>query len=280
MHRRRLVIGVLAAAVTLLAAGPASAATIRGTVIHKNRSAHKFVVATSSGRLVVVNSRRGARVGRVVRISAAKLRSGSYSARSIRSVGSRRHARLRGTVTYASRSKRAFTVSTRGASVLVHQKRLRGRSARAASDTMPSRGDQVAVDTTIDQNDDLEADDVKSEGQDQDGMDLEGKVLSVDQAKRQISVAADDDDQSGDAVVVTVPDSFDISQFQVGNEVELKVAKQPDGSFLLTKAESDDENGDNGDGEHKAGDNKQADNGDNNPADDASGDNGGNGNDD
>jgi hypothetical protein len=259
MHRRRLVIGVLSAAVALLAAGPASAATFRGTVVHKNRSAHKYVVATSSGRLVVVHSKRAVRVGRVVRVSGTKLRNGGYSARSIRSVGSRRHARLRGTVTYSSRSKRAFTVSTRGASVLVHNKRLRGRSARAASDTTPAPGEQVAVDTTIDDNDDLEADDVKSEGQDEDGMEIEGKVLSVDQAKRQLSVAADDDDESGDAVTVTVPDSFDLTQFKVGNEVELKVTKQPDGSFLLTKAESEDENddaGDKNDGEQKSGDQK------------------------
>jgi ribosomal protein L34E len=269
MHRRRLAIGILAAAVTLLAAGPASASTIRGTVVHKNRSAHKLVVATTSGRLVVVHSKRSARVGRVVRISAVKLRNGSYSARSIRSVGSRRHARLRGTVTYASRSRRAFTVSTRGASVLVHQKRLRGRSARAAADTMPAAGEQVAVDTTIDRNDDLEADDVKSEGQDTDGMELEGKVLTVDEAKRQITVSADDDDESGDAVTVNVPAEFDFTQFKVGNEVELKVTKQTDGTFTLTKLDDENDNGDdNGDdkkndGEHKAGDNNSGDNGSN-----------------
>jgi ribosomal protein L34E len=247
MQRRRLVISVLTAALALLAAGPASAATVRGTVVHKNRSAHKFVVATSSGRLVVVHSQRGASVGRVVRVTGTKLRNGSYSARSIRSAGARRHARLRGTVTYASRSKKVFTISTRGASVLVHQKRLRGRSARAAADTLPAPGQQVAVDTTIDNNDDLEADDVQNQGQDTNGMELEGKLLAVDEANRQLTVAADDDDQSGGSVLVKVPDSFDIKQFQVGNEVELKVTQQPDGTFLLSNAESDNENDSSGD---------------------------------
>ena len=256
MQRRRLVIGVLAAAVTLLAAGPASAATFRGTVVHKNRSAHKFVVATSSGRLVVVRSRRATRVGSLVRVSAARLRSDSWSARSIRTLGSRSHARLRGTVTYASRSRRAFTISTRGASVLVHQRRLRGRRAGTASDTMPATGDQVAVDTTIDGNDDLEADDVKSEGQDDNGMELEGKLLAVDQAGRTLTVAADDDEQSGGTVTVDVPQSFDMTRFKVGDEAELQVAKQSDGSFVLTKADTEDDNQGDGGDQKDAGDQK------------------------
>jgi hypothetical protein len=247
MQRRSLFLGVLAAALALFVAGPASAATLRGTVVHKNRSAHKVVLATTSGRLAVVKTTRSVRIGRVVRVTGTHLRSGAWSARSIRTVGRSRHARLRGVVTYASRGKRAFTISTRGASVLVHQKSLRGRTARAAGDTMPTSGEQVAVDTTIQPNDDLEADDVQNEGRDTNGMELEGKVLGVDQAKRQITVAADDDDQSGDSVTVDVPQSFDLSQFQVGNEVELTVAKQPDGSFLLTKADSENEN-DQGDG--------------------------------
>ena len=276
MHRRTLVVGILAAAVGLLAAGPASASTLRGTVVHKNRSAHKFVLATASGRLVVVRSTKSTRVGRVVRVSAVR-RAGTWRASSIRTVGSRRHARLRGTVTYASRDRRAFTISTKGASVLVHQRRSRGRTASAASDTMPAAGEQVAVDSTIDSNDDLEADDVKSEGQDSNGIELEGKLLAVDQAKRQLTVAADDDDQSGGSVTVDVPDSFDLNQFQAGNEVELKVTKNADGTYTLTKAESDDENDGNDDGKGDGEDNGQ---GQQQPPGDNHGDAGGNGNDD
>jgi hypothetical protein len=276
MQRRSLLLGVLAAALALFVAGPASAATLRGTVVHKNRSAHKVVLATSSGRLAVVKTTRPVRIGRVVRVTGTRLRSGAWSARSIRTVGRSRRARLRGTVTYASRSKRAFTVSTSGASVLIHQKRLSGRTARAAGDTMPTTGEQVAVDTTIQPNDDLEADDVQNEGQNDNGMKLEGKVLSVDQAKRQITVAADDDDQSGGSVPVTVPQSFDLNQFQVGNEVELTVAKQPDGSFLLTKTDSENENdqGDNNDNQDNNGNNANNDNKDNGGG---NGDNGGDG---
>jgi hypothetical protein len=129
----------------------------------------------------------------------------------------------------------------------------------------------VAVDGTIDQNDDIEADDVQNEGQDGDGIELEGKVLAVDQAARTIQVSADDDDQSGDAVTVSVPASFDITQFKVGNEVELKVAKQTDGTFVLQKTDDENDNadnenegdGNNNDGEHKAAgeENKTGDNG-------------------
>jgi hypothetical protein len=274
MQRRRTVIaGVIAAAVGLMAAGPASAATFRGTVVHKNRSVHKFVVATKSGRLVVVRSNRAPAIGRVVRVSGTKTRSGIFSARSIRSVGRARHARLRGVVTYTNRSKRLFTVSTRGASVLIHQRRLRGRSARAAADTMPSSGEQVAVDTTIDQNDDLEADNVQNQGQATSGIELQGKVLAVDQTARTIQVSGDDDEQSGGAVTVSIPSSFDITQFKVGNEVELTVAKQSDNSFVLqsigdendTADENDNNDGENGNNtQNKSGDQKSGgNNGDN-----------------
>jgi hypothetical protein len=258
MHRRRsLVAGGVAAALALLAAGPASAATFSGTVVHHNRSAHSFVVATKSGRMVAVHANKSPRIGRVVRVSARKLKNGTYGARSIRAVGARRHARLRGVVTYANRSKHVFTVSTRGASVLVHQRRLRGRSARAAADSMPAAGQQVAVDTTIEQNDDLEADDVQNQGQNTGTMDLEGNVAKI-VSPTQIQVTADDDEQSGGLLTVNVPDS---SKFKVGDEVELKVVQNADGTFTASDAQGDD-NENEADGGNDSGDNNGS-NGDN-----------------
>jgi predicted nucleic acid-binding Zn-ribbon protein len=237
----RLTALVAAVVAALALAAPASAATLRGTVVHLNHHAHKVVVATKGGRMVAIHSRRTVRVGRVVRVNARRLRNGTFAARSIRVLGTRHRARLRGTVTYVNGHRRLFTLSSRGASVLLHARRARAARAIAADDAMPQSGSQVVVDSDIDDQGDLEAKDIKDEGDDEDGIELEGKVLAVNRDARTLSVSADDDDESGEAVTVDVPGSFDITQFKVGDEVELVITKQTDGSFLLQKADTDED---------------------------------------
>jgi len=260
-HRKAVF--VIAAALALVLAGPASAATWRGTVVHRNHSARSIVVATSTGKMVAVHTRRAVRIGRVVRVNARRLRNGTYSARSLRVLGTRRRVRLRGTVTYVNRHRRLFTLSARGASVLLHARRARAARAIAADDAMPTSGSQVVTNAEIDDQGDLEAQDVKDEGDDNDGIELEGKLLAVDKDARTLNVSADDDDESGDAVTVNVPGSFDITQFKVGDEVELTVTKESDGSFTLQKADTDDENeADDDTGENNKDDGDTSDDGD------------------
>jgi hypothetical protein len=242
---RRFLVVAIAAAATLALAGPAGAATVRGTVVHRNAHAHKLVVATRTGRLVAVRTSRAIRVGRVVSVRGAR----------IRTVGRARHARLRGTVTYVNRARRVFTLSSRGASVLVRRRSV--HAARAASDDMPATGSQVAVDANLDDQGDVDADKVDEQGQDDNGIDLEGKVLSVDTNARTLSLSADDDEESGAAIVVHVPAGVDLSQFAVGNDVELVVSKESDGSFTLQKVDENDNEGDdqdNGGDNHHNGD--------------------------
>ena len=243
---RRLALCAVAVAARFALAGPAGAATFRGTIVHRN--APRLVVATHSGRMVAIRTTRAIRVGTVVRVSG----------RSIRKVGRTRHARLRGTVTYVNRGRRLFTLSARGASVLIH--RRTARVARAASDDMPASGSQVTVNASLDDQGDVEADDVNEDGQDTNGIDLEVKVLSVDANARTLNLSADDDDESGAAIVVHVPTSFDLTQFQTGNDVELVVTKETDGTFTLQKVDENeadnegDDNGDNNDHQGNGGD--------------------------
>src|SRR4051794_19433605 len=251
--RRPLVVAIAAAA-TLALAGPAGAATVRGTVVHRNVHAHKLVVATRTGRLVAVRTSRAIRVGRVVSIRGTR----------VRTVGRARHARLRGTVTYVNRARRVFTLSSRGASVLV--RRRSAHAARAAGDDMPAAGNQVTVNADLTDNGDVDANEVDDQGQDTNGIDLEGRVLAIDTNARTLSLSADDDEESGSAVVVHVPDSFDLSQFTVGNDVELVVTKESDGSFTLQKVDENENEGDDheGDRQNNDGNSQNDDHGDDN----------------
>src|SRR5204862_1708136 len=68
MDRKSLLwITALAVAAALGLSAHASASTVKGTVVHANKSAHTFVVASHRGSLTVVSSRRLARAGSVVR---------------------------------------------------------------------------------------------------------------------------------------------------------------------------------------------------------------------
>jgi hypothetical protein len=216
-------------------AAPASAATLRGVVVHRNHHAGSFVVALPGGRLAAVHARHSPKVGRNVRVSATRLRNGTFAANKVRVGGRARHAVIRGVVTFVNRRRGLFTVSSRGASVLIHRSRRAG-----AADALPTVGENVTVQTGIDDQGDLQDDNVQDNGNQSGSMDLSGTVLAVDPTARTLSVSSDDDDQSGQALTVHVPSAIDISAFTVGEEVELVVTLQTDGSFLLQGSASDD----------------------------------------
>jgi hypothetical protein len=243
LSSNRILTAVAAVAALLAVAGPASASasasTIKGTVVHRNARAHSFVVAALGGRLSAVHARRSPVVGRVVRVAARRLRNGTFAAGLVRASGRRSHARIRGTVSHVDPSSRAFVVSARGASIRV-RRAPSTRAASAAADSMPQVGTVVEVDTTIDAGGDLEADDVNEVGEDGDGIELEGVVLAVDAAAKTVTVSADDDDASGQSVVVHVADAADLTDFTAGQVVDLTVTATP-GGFVLQRFSHDDD---------------------------------------
>jgi hypothetical protein len=230
---------LLAALSALAFPAGASAKSLHGTVVHHVTRAHSFVIAGSNGKLIAIHSARRPSVGRVVTVTARRLSNGTYSAKRVRQGASRRHARLRGTVTHVNRQAGTFVLSARGTSLLIHR---RARGARAA-DAGPSVGDTAVVNATLTDQGEIEADDVQTTGQDQ-TFDVEGVVQAVDTAKRTITVSADDEEQSGQSLVINLPTGIDPSQFQVGREVELAVTRAADGTLTLATGSSDDEGGD------------------------------------
>lgn len=276
MHRKSLLwIAALALAAVLGLSAQASAKTVKGTVVHTNKSAHTFVVAGKRGNLTVVSSRRLAKAGSVVRVSGRNTKNG-LKARKVRVLRHSRHARLRGLVTWASAS--GFTVASHGASLLVHK--------TSSSEGAPV-GTPVEDNVEIDDQGDLNDEHCEHMGDVPGQIKLEGVVLSTDTTAETITISGDDDegdqaqmsddngsgdDNQGDSgddqgddmnpqIVVHVPDA---TQFMVGDKVELIVTgPAADGSFTLVKVDEQENEGQD--------DNNQ--NGNPGPGDDGQGDN-------
>jgi len=223
-----------AAALTSLA-GVASAATIKGTVVHHNNRAQSFVVASTGGRLVAIHSARAPRIGSEVLVAAKRLHDGTFALQRVRTVGhARSRVRIRGVVSWADPHTGAFTVSAAGVSMLVvRHSGLRAHDAGAGSSTTtPQVGSDVVATGSLDSQGDLEDQTVQDVGQVSGAISLEGTILSIDPTAQTITVSADDDNQSGAVITVSVPSSFDLTQFTQGQEVELMV--QPTGTGTAT----------------------------------------------
>ena len=211
-------------------------------LVDHNARAHSFVVADRAGRLYAVHAVRGPRIGSEVVVRARRLRNGTYQLQRSQGVGhASRRVRIRGVVSYVNPRTGAFTLSAPGVSMIVLRPHGRSAHVAGAADAAPPVGSQVVATGTVDDQGDLEDQSVQTVGTQTNGIDLEGTVLAVDQTAGTITVSADDSEQSGASVTVTVPSSLDISQFAVGDEVELIV--QPTGSGTATLLGSaDDQN--------------------------------------
>lgn len=252
---KRTATAVAACTVILVAASSASAKTLNGTVVHKNARAHAFVVASRGGRLAAIHAHRLPSVGRVVTVSARRLRNGTFVARHIRirSHSRRRHARIRGSVTFVRPRHRSFVVSVRGASILVHGARARRMATASAAGSLPPVGSVVEINATLDDQGNLESNEVHQVGEVTSGIELEGVVLAVDPLKRTLMISADDDNETGQSVLVNVPEELDITAFHVGQEVSLTVTSSAEGFVLQNSScdgsarEANDQNSEQGD---------------------------------
>jgi hypothetical protein len=234
----RIAIGATSAAgVVGGLAGAAEAKTVRGTVVHHNARAHSFSVADRAGRLYAIHARRAPKLGARVTVSIRPLLNGTYRLQRVRvSRGATRRVHVRGVVSWVNRRSGEIALSAPGVSMVV---RRGSRHAASTADALPSPGTTVVTTGVLDDQGELDEATVQAVGEDA-TVDLEGTVLAVDQGAGTITVSADDDDQTGSSIVVTVPSTFDITQFTAGEEVELAVQPTGNGTALLVGS-SDDE---------------------------------------
>jgi hypothetical protein len=233
MYRRIAILAALTVLAAMVFASTALASTLRGTVVHKNKAARSFVIAKRGGGLVEIHSRKSPALGRRVLVQGRTLHNGTFGARSVQVGRLTRHAHIRGVVTYVTGNKSKFVVSAKGVSLVVS-------TAGLARGMRPAVGDVVTVDGSFDSEGDIEADDVQNDGQNTDFTDLEGQIVSIDLAARTLTITADDEgDISGASIVVHIPDTWDMSTYQVGDMLEIAAIANADGSFTAVETGQD-----------------------------------------
>jgi Cu/Ag efflux protein CusF len=80
------------------------------------------------------------------------------------------------------------------------------------------------------------------------GCEVEGTITAIDPSARTLTIAADDHgDDTALTLTVTVPESFDLGQFTVGDEIEVDVVARADGTLVLSDVDDHgDDHGDDG----------------------------------
>jgi hypothetical protein len=230
---------VATVAAGLVPAAGASAATLRGVVVHEDGHAHSFVLAGPHGRLSAIHARHLPALGRSAVVSARHLRNDTWVAQHVQAGRVTTRVRLRATVTYVNPRHGTFVLSTPGASVLVHERaRARRHGVLLAADTGVQDGEVVAVEGDLERGA-VDASSIHDAGEQSSGISLEGTVQAIDNVGRKLSVSADDDDQSGAVVTVQVPNSFDLEAFTTGEPVELTVSRNPDRTYTLEQSSDD-----------------------------------------
>jgi len=225
-----------------------------GVVVDWAARAHTATVALPGGRLLAVHARRAVRPGARVRLGAlGALPDGSFRAR-LRVIGHVDTALVRGTVV-ARLGLRAVALGAPGTTVAVHlgaAPRIGVQRAMEVGANVPPVGAQVSGQVSINADGELSAPDLNEDSAPVAGqtLDVEGTIATIDPAGGTLTLSVSDDDLNA-TLAITVPAGIDISSLKAGDEVELSVTQNADGSFTL--ASLDDQEGDN-----QAGDAGQA----------------------
>lgn len=96
----------------LVPAAGASAAPLRGVVVHDNARAHSFVLAGPQGQLSAVHAPHLPSLGRTVTVAARPLRNGTWAAQQVHVGRASAGVTMKGTVTYVNQRRDTFLLSS------------------------------------------------------------------------------------------------------------------------------------------------------------------------
>jgi hypothetical protein len=245
MYRKITIFALVSALAVLTLAGVASAATVKGKVVHKNKSAKSFSIAKRSGQLVTIHAKRSPALGRTVVVRGHLLNNGTFGASKITVGSASNRARVHGVVTYVNGRHTKFTLSGKGVSMVVRKHALK---------KVPAVGDVVTVNGTFTHDGDIAADDCDDHGTNDGYVELEGHVLAVDLTLRTLTLSADDDCELPGTITVLIPADWDMTLYTIGHEFEVVATLNADGTYTAVgtsedcnENEADDEDGEQGD---------------------------------
>ena len=241
-----------AMAIVPVAAQAAGSKGKSGTVVVDWRaSSNTATIASRSGTLQAVHTKSPAKVGAVVQKHKVRHLVNGTVAADLSQVGRTRHARIRGTVVAVV--GKTLAISAPGTTFMVKIGRSGKRSHEAASGaTQPVVGSTVMANVNITANGGLVSTDVTQVAapNPQATVEIEGTISVVDVPGRKITVHTSDDGISADFVVSIGDPAIAMTSYTVGQEVEVRVVKNADGTFTLM-ASSQNGDDDEADDEHR-----------------------------
>lgn len=257
---------------------PASPAEVlAGVVVHLNRAAGSYVVASPAGEMSAVHAPTAPAPGTEVEVPVRPLANGTFAeaGRRVRSA-TRSRAAIAGVVTYVDTSPAgpAYTVSGRGASILVHVPpdpaglapelpalgsqakakvaiRKRESLALPATEAPPATGEAIAPPDEATSEPSCAPDpdqspspvsfptvlwqrDVETDDSPLGQGDLAGIVVAICPESGELLLSADDIRESGKELTLDISTDVDLDGLQPGDPVVARVAVAPDGALSLT----------------------------------------------
>jgi hypothetical protein len=243
-----------------------------GTVVHVNPVAGSYTLATSGGQLMPIHADHLPSPGAKVSVPVQQLFNGTFEEKGKRvEKGDEKQARLTGYVSYSDPAALVYSLSVRGASLLIHvpqegsaappelpqlgtygtitaaiqqpaQKSKSKRSKRAGDEGPGPSADQgCAAGTGPDAGSDavLMQQSAKFTGPPVSYVDMEGIVGATCTDPSQLTLSADDVRESAQNVLFAAPAPIDVTKLKPGQAIDVTAELGDDGSYTVTGLSSD-----------------------------------------
>jgi hypothetical protein len=252
-----------------------------GTVVHLNPVAQSYTMATADGEVMPVHADKLPDVGSKVKVPLRQLFNGTFAEKDKRvTKGTADEAKLSGYVSYRDPAARLYSLSIRGASLLVHvpedgpasieppalgtyaeitvdlkrpdqpaEAARRGKARRSRDPASASRGGATgeadcnsgpSSDPAAPPDVELWQSDAKFTLPAAHYVDMEGAVGAICSDPSGITLPADDAGESGQDIGFAAPAPIDVSKLDVGEPIDVTAELGDDGSYTVTGLTSDD----------------------------------------